>query len=99
MFSVCLINPRLSCFVHKMSVKCSETVVVNLHYIGNNFVNIRINSHTLHFHHSDWFKIVCDCWIHPYREQSEKNIRPNGTGALRQSHGNRTASQAQNRAI
>ena len=33
----------------------------NLHIIGNTFVNIRINSHTLHFHHSDWFQIVRDC--------------------------------------
>ena len=36
-------------------VKCSETVVINLHVIVNTFVNIRMNSHTLHFYHSDLF--------------------------------------------
>ena len=69
LFSFCLINPQLSSFVRKVSVKCSEPVVTN-HHIGNTFVNIRIHSHTLHFHHSDWFKIVSDCWIYIYREQS-----------------------------
>ena len=43
------------------SDKMFKTVVMNLHIIGNTFVNIRINSHTLHFHHYDWFKIVRDC--------------------------------------
>ena len=61
LFSFCLINPQLSCSVRKVSVKCSETVVMNLHIIGNTFVIIRINSHTLHFHHSDWFQSVRDC--------------------------------------
>ena len=36
-------------------------VVMNFHIIENIFVNIWINSLTLHFHHSDWFQIVCDC--------------------------------------
>ena len=31
---------------------------MNLDIIGNTFVNIRINSHTLHFHQSDWFKLI-----------------------------------------
>ena len=61
LLSLPLINPQLSCFVRKISVKCSETTVMNLHIIGNTFVNIRINSHTLHFHHSDWYQIVRDC--------------------------------------
>ena len=59
-FSICLIDAKLSCFVRKMFVECSETVIINLHVIGNTFVNIRLNSHTLHFHHSDWFQIVRD---------------------------------------
>ena len=32
------------------TVQFSETVVINLHIIGNTFVSIRINSHTMHFH-------------------------------------------------
>ena len=72
LFSFCLFNHPLSCFVRKVSVKCSETVVMNLHIIGNTFVKIRIKSHTLHFHHSDWFPIVRDCLLYLYREQSEK---------------------------
>ena len=40
-----------------MSVKRSETVVMNLHVIGNTFVNIRKNCHTLHFHHFDWLQL------------------------------------------
>ena len=41
--------------------KCSETVMMNPNIIGNRFVNIRIDSLTLHFHHSDWFQFVRDC--------------------------------------
>ena len=59
-----VLNPQLSCFVRKVSVECSETVVMSLHIIGNTFVNIWIISHKLHFHHSDWFQIVPDCWIY-----------------------------------
>ena len=83
LFSFYLINLQPPCFVHKMSVKCPETVVINLHMIGNTFVNIRIYGHTLHFHHSDWFQIVRDCWIYLYREQSDKISDQNGTGALK----------------
>ena len=68
LYSFCLINLKLSRIV---SVKCSETVVMNLHIIGNTFVNIRISSHTLHFHHSNWFQIVRDCWIYLYSEKSQ----------------------------
>ena len=71
-FSFYLIDPLPYCFVRKVSVKCSETVAMNLHIFGNTFVSIRINSHTMHFHHSNWFQIVCDCWIYLYHEQSEK---------------------------
>ena len=77
LFSFCLINPQLSWFVRKVSVKCSERVVMNLHIIGSTFVNIRMNSHTLHFHHSHWFQIVRDCWIYLYREQSGKILTLN----------------------
>ena len=42
LFSFCLINPQLTCSVRKLSVKCSETVVMNLYIIGNIFGNIRI---------------------------------------------------------
>ena len=70
----------LSCFVRKMSIKRLETVVMNLHVIGNTFVNIRKNSHTLHFHHSDWFQIVRDCWIYLYRKQSERIFGQVGPG-------------------
>ena len=31
-----------------------------------------MNSHTMHFHHSNWFPIVRHCWIYIYHEQSEK---------------------------
>ena len=57
LFSFRLINPQLSCFVRKVSVKCPETVVIILHIIDNTFVNIRINSHTMHFHHSNCFRL------------------------------------------
>ena len=80
LFSFCLINPQLSCFVRKMSVKCSENLVMNLDIIGNTFVNIRKNSHRLHFHLSDWFQIVRDFWIYHYREQSESIFRQVGPG-------------------
>ena len=62
-----------------MFVKCSETVIMNLHIIGSTFVNIWINNHTLPFHHSDWFQIVRDCWIKLYREQSENIFDQVGT--------------------
>ena len=81
-FSFCLINPQLSCFDRKVSVKCSETVVMNLRITGNTFVNIRINSHTLHFHHSGWFQVVRNCWIYLYREQLEKIFGQVGPGLL-----------------
>ena len=68
------VNPKLYCFVRWVSVECSETVVMNLQIIWNTFVNIRINSHTLHFHHSDWFQIVRDCRFYLYREQSERYL-------------------------
>ena len=58
------LNTRLTCFVRKVSVKCSETVVMNLHIIGNTFVIIQISSHTMEFHHSDWVQIVRDCWTY-----------------------------------
>ena len=38
-------------------------------------------SHTLYFYHSEWFPIVRDWWIYLYREQSDRNIWPYGTGA------------------
>ena len=47
-----------------MFVKCSQTVVMNINIIRNTFVNIMINSHTLHFHQSDWFQIVQIVYIH-----------------------------------
>ena len=72
LFSFCLINPQLSCFVRKMSVKSSETIVIDLHIIGNTSLNNRTNSHTLYFHHSDLFQFVDDRWIYLCREQSEK---------------------------
>ena len=50
----------------------TKTVVINLHIIGTIFVNIRIDSHSLHFHHSDWFQIVRDCCIYLHRVQSDK---------------------------
>ena len=61
LFSFCVVDPKLSCFVRRMSVKGSKTAVMNFHITGNTFVNIRINSHTFHFHHSDWIPIVRDC--------------------------------------
>ena len=32
--------------------------MINLHIIGNTFVDIRIDSHTMHLHHSDCLQIV-----------------------------------------
>ena len=49
--------PIFAAFVRKVSAKCSETVMMNLHKIGHTFVNIRINSHTLHFHHPIVFRL------------------------------------------
>ena len=63
-----VLNPQLPCIVRKFS----ETVMVNLNIIRNTFINIRINSFTLHFHHSDWFQIVRDCRIFLYHKQSDK---------------------------
>ena len=63
LFSFCHTNPMLPWIVRIMSVKCSEMIIMNLHIIENTFVTSRINSHTLHFHHFDWFQIVRDCWI------------------------------------
>ena len=54
---------------------------MNLHKIGNTFVNIQINSQSLHFHQcSDWFQIVCDRWIYLYCKQSEKIFGQMGPG-------------------
>ena len=80
LFSFGLINTHISCFVRKMSVKCSETVVINLRIIRNTSANIRLIIPTLHFHHSNCFSIVCDSWIYLYREQSEKIFRQVGPG-------------------
>ena len=42
--------------------KCSETIVMNLHIIGNTFANNQINSHTLHWFHicSRLFAIIAE---------------------------------------
>ena len=42
LFSCGLINHQLPYFVRNVFVKWSETVVINLHIIGNTFINIFI---------------------------------------------------------
>ena len=55
------IKPRshLSAYTYYrlFTIETIDAQYMNLHIIGNTFVNIRINS----FRHSEWFQIVRDC--------------------------------------
>ena len=58
LFSFCRIKSSAILFCSQSVHKCSEMFMMNLHIIGNTFVNIRINSLTLHFHDVICFRLL-----------------------------------------
>ena len=61
--------------------KCPETVMMNLNIIRNTFVNIRINSLKLHFHHFAWFRLFAIAEFISIVNNQKKNIWPIGSEA------------------